>query len=57
MAMDTFEEKMDELSNVFTGALKEFNEVTTSPILGILAGQVCLAEEFRKASLNIKVAC
>lgn len=55
--MDTFEEKMDELSNVFTGALKEFNEVTTSPILGILAGQVCLAEEFRKASLNIKVAC
>lgn len=55
--METFEEKLDELSTVFTSALKDFNEVTTSPVLGVLAGQICLAEEFRKASLNIKVAC
>jgi hypothetical protein len=55
--MDTFEGKMDDLSIVFTSALQDFNEVMTSPILTILAGQIRLAEEFNKASTNIKMAC
>lgn len=55
--MESFEEKMEELSSIFSNALNHFDEVTTAPVLGVLARQNCLAEEFRKASRNIKVAC
>jgi len=55
--MEKFEEKLDALSTVFTRALQDYNEVMKSPILTILAGQIRLAEEFKQASSNIKVAC
>jgi hypothetical protein len=55
--METFERKLENLSIVFTSTLQDFNEVMTSPLLTILAGQIHFAEEFKKASSNIKVAC
>jgi len=57
ITLNVFDEKLEELSNVFSSALKNFNEVTAVPVLRIMAGQNCLAEEFKKARMNIKVAC
>lgn len=53
--METFEEKLEEASILFSSALKKFNEETTPPMLGFLAIQIRLADEFKKT--NIKVAC
>lgn len=55
--MQTFEEKIEECSARYNQVLKEFNQNTTPHILGIIARQICLADEFERASANIKVAC
>ena len=55
--METLEEKLEVLSARYNQVLKEYNQNTTPHILGIIARQVCLADEFIKASANIEVAC
>jgi len=55
--LETFGEKLDLLSARYNQVLKEYNQNTTPHILGIIAKQFCLADEFIKASTNIKIAC
>lgn len=55
--METFEEKLESFSDLFHDALKKFDEATKPRMLEIIAGQLCFADEFSKASANIEVAC
>ena len=55
--METFEEKMEVFSDLFHDALIKFDEETKLCLLEIIAGQLCFADEFSKASANIEVAC
>ncbi|MEL7654701.1 MAG: hypothetical protein AAGU75_02205 [Bacillota bacterium] len=55
--MESFDEKLEELANIFSSTLKKFDEETETSVLGVLASQNCLEDEFKKASMNIKVAC
>lgn len=53
--MKTFEEKLEVACIIFSSTLKKFNDETSPPMFGVLARQICLADELKEDS-NIKVA-